>query len=48
MHHMIVKKRLAEKIAENYREPYASAMTYIRKKLRFVLLKSTSAAIQGF
>jgi len=39
------KKRLAEKIAEKCREPYASVTTYIRTKLRFALLRSTLAAI---
>jgi len=43
-----VNKRLAEKIAEKRREPYASVITYIRTKLRFALLRSTLAAIQGF
>jgi len=43
-----VNKRLAEKIVKKRREPYASAITYIRSKLRFVLLRSTLAAIQGF
>jgi len=42
-----VNKRLAEKIAEKRREPYASVMTYIRTKLRFALLRSTLAAIRG-
>ena len=37
-----VNKRLAEKIAEKRREPYASV------KLRFALLRSTLAAIRGF
>jgi len=32
-----VNKRLAEKIAEKRREPYASVITYIRTKLRFAL-----------
>jgi len=41
-------KRLAEKIAEKRREPYASSITYIRTKLRFALLRSTLAAIRGF
>jgi len=36
-----VNKRLAEKIAEKRREPYASVITYIRTKLRFALLRST-------
>ena len=40
-----VNKRLAEKIAEKHREPYASVITYIRTKLRFALLRSTLAAI---
>jgi len=43
-----VNKRLAEKIAEKRREPYASVITYIRTKLRFALLRSTLAAIRGF
>jgi len=43
-----VNKRLAEKIAEKGREPYASVITYIRTKLRFALLRSTLAAIRGF
>jgi len=43
-----VNKRLAEKIAEKRREPYASVITYKRTKLRFALLRSTLAAIRGF
>ena len=43
-----VNKRLEEKITEKRREPYASVITYIRKKLRFALLRSTLAAIRGF
>ena len=43
-----VNKRLAEKIAEKRREPYASVISYIRTKLRFDLLRSTLAAIRGF
>jgi len=43
-----VNKRLAEKIAEKRRGPYASVITYIRTKLRFALLRSTLAAIRGF
>ena len=43
-----VNKRLAEKIAEKRREPYASVITYVRTKLRFALLRSTLAAIRGF
>jgi len=39
-----VNKRMAEK----HWEPYASVMTYIGTKLRFALLRSTVAAIQGF
>jgi len=42
-----VNKRLAEKIAEKCREPYASVIMYIRTKLRFALLRSTLAAIRG-
>ena len=33
-----VNKRLAEKIAEKRKEPYASVTTYIRTKLRGLLL----------
>jgi len=40
-----VNKRLAEKIAEKRREPYASVIAYIRTKLRLALLRSTLAAI---
>jgi len=43
-----VNKRLAEKIAEKRKEPHASVITYIRKKLRFALLRSTLVAIRGF
>jgi len=48
-----VNKRLAEKIAEKQREPYAaisvSVMTISpRTKLRFALSRSTLAAIRGF
>jgi len=43
-----VNKRLAEKIAAKRRESYASVITFIRTKLRFVLLRSTLAAIRGF
>jgi len=44
-----VNKRLAEKLAEKRREPYASVITYIgQSKLRFALLRSTLAAIRGF
>ena len=43
-----VNKRLAEKIAEKRREPYASVITYVRTKLRFALLRSTLAEIWGF
>jgi len=41
-------ERLAEKIIEKRREPYASVMTCVSEKLRFALLMSTLAAIQGF
>jgi len=40
-----VNKRLAEKMAEKHREPYAFVIRYIRTKLRFALLRSTLAAI---
>jgi len=43
-----VNKKLAEKIAEKRREPYASVITYIRTKLRFALLRRTLAAIREF
>jgi len=43
-----VNKKLAEKIAEKCRAPYASVITYIRTKLRFALLRSTLTAIRGF
>jgi len=43
-----VNKRLAEKNAEKCKEPFASVMTYIWTKLRFALLRSTLAVIQGF
>jgi len=43
-----INKRLAEKIAEKRREPYAFVITYIRTKLRFAHLRSTLAAIRGF
>jgi len=41
-----VNKRLAEKIAEKCREPYASVITYVWTKLRFALLRSTLAVIR--
>jgi len=40
-----VNKRLAEKLAEKRREPYASVVTYRRTKLIFALLRSTLAAV---
>jgi len=43
-----VNKRLADKIDEKRREPYASVITYIRTKLRFALSRSTLAATRGF
>jgi len=43
-----VNKRLAEKIAEKRKEPYASVITYIRTKLRFALLRSTLTTIRRF
>jgi len=42
-----VNKRLAEKIAENHREPYASVITHIKAKIRFALLRSTLTAKRG-
>jgi len=43
-----VNKKLAEKITEKRRDPYASVITYIRTKFRFAFLRSTLAAIRGF
>ena len=43
-----VNKRLAEKIAEKRRKPYAFVITYVRTKLRFAEEHPTLAAIRGF
>jgi len=43
-----VNKRLAEKIAEKRKEPYASVITYVRTKLKFAPVRSTLVAIRGF
>jgi len=40
--------RVNKRLAEKHREPYAPSMSYIKTKLRFALLRSTLAAIQGF
>ena len=41
-------KRLAELIAIKRNESYADVITYIRKKLRFALLKATLIALRGY
>ena len=41
-------KRLAEKIAEKRREPYASVITYTRTKLRFALLRAPLLQYEDF
>ena len=41
-------KRLATLISAKRRNSYSEAMTYIRRKLRFCLLRTTHAAIRGF
>ena len=41
-------KRLAELIANKRNESYADVISYIRKKLRFSLLKATLVALRGF
>ena len=41
-------KRLAELISLKRNESYADVMTYIRKKLRFALLKATLIALRGY
>ena len=43
-----LNKRLAELIAIRRNESYADVMSYIRKKLRFSLLKATLIALRGF
>ena len=43
-----LNKRLAELIAMRRNESYADVMTYIRKKLRFSLLKATLIALRGY
>jgi len=43
-----VNKKLAEKIAEGRREPWAFVMTCLGTGLRFALSRSTLIAIQGF
>ena len=43
-----MNKRLAEIIASKRKEAYADVIAYIRKKLRFALLKATLVAIRGF
>ena len=41
-------KRLAELIALKRKEAYADVISYIRKKLRFALLRSTLIALRGY
>ena len=41
-------KRLAELIALKRKESYADVITFIRKKLRFALLKATLIALRGY
>ena len=41
-------KRIAPLIAEKRRESYADVLNYLRKRLRFFLLKSVLIAIRGF
>ena len=41
-------KRIAPLIDEKRRESYADVLNYIRKRLRFCLLKSVLTAIRGF
>ena len=41
-------KRLAELIAIKRKESYADVITYIRKRLRFALLRSTLIALRGY
>ena len=43
-----LNKRLAELISSKRKESYADVMSYIRKKLRFSLLRATLIAIRGF
>ena len=41
-------KRLAELIATRRKESYADVIAFIRKKLRFALLKATLIALRGY
>ena len=41
-------KRLAHLIADKRNEEYSDVISYIRKKLRFALLKATLIALRGF
>ena len=41
-------KRLAELIARKRKESYADVISFIRKKLRFALLKATLIALRGY
>ena len=41
-------KRMAELLAAKRKERYADVMAYIRKRLRFALLKATLVALRGY
>ena len=41
-------RRIAELYAAKRKEQYSDVITYIRKKLRFALLKATIIALRGF
>ena len=43
-----LNKRLAELIAAKRKERYSDVISYIRKRLRFALLRSTLIAIRGY
>ena len=43
-----LNKRLAELIAAKRKEKYADVIAYIRKRLRFALLKATLVALRGY
>ena len=41
-------KRLAQKLSRKLNQSYANIMGYLRRKLRFELLKTTLMAVRGF
>ena len=43
-----LNKRIAELLAAKRKERYADVIAYIRKRLRFSLLKATLIAIRGY